>query len=257
VVIDGDRHGGPDGVAAVEQLIAEHKLVAATIPTVTTPQDGRHYWFRQPTEGDPIGNSDKAVRDRGINVRGAGGYVIAPGAMLPDGRRYRRDAATPSTIEALQDQAIPVLPPAIVAVLRKPNGHDLPGGEISPPDQAQPAPVRPSTPPGAREEAYARGALESLARERSAMAPDSGRNIELNNAAIRIGHMVAAGWIGRATVEGRLFDAATACGLLKDDGAHHVRATIKSGLDAGVKEPAGALPELRWFHPKPGAIGNK
>ena len=29
IVIDGDRHGGADGVSAVEELFAEHKLVRA------------------------------------------------------------------------------------------------------------------------------------------------------------------------------------------------------------------------------------
>src|SRR2546423_14216832 len=50
VVIDGDRHhGGPDGVCHAEQLFAEHGLIASAIPTVATPQNGRHYWFTQPT----------------------------------------------------------------------------------------------------------------------------------------------------------------------------------------------------------------
>jgi hypothetical protein len=77
VVIDGDRHGGPDGVAAAEQIFAQHKLNAAAIPTVITPRDGRHYWFRQPTDGKPLGNGDRAVRDSGINVRGHGGSLFA------------------------------------------------------------------------------------------------------------------------------------------------------------------------------------
>ena len=58
-----------------------------------------------------------------------------------------------------------------------------------------------------------------------------------------MGHMVAAGWIGRKTVEGRLFDAAITCGLVKDDGQRSVLATIKSGLDAGEKEPHAPLPD--------------
>jgi bifunctional DNA primase/polymerase-like protein/uncharacterized protein DUF5906 len=236
VVIDGDRHGGPDGVAAVEEMLAEHKLNGAAIPTVVTPQDGRHYWFRQPTEGEPIGNSDKAVRSKGVNIRAAGGYVIAPGTMLPDGRRYIRDAATPSTLEALYTDTIPVLPPAIVGILRKPNGHDV----------SLPHKMNGHTPilvSGSREQAYARAALENLAGALAAMAPDSGRNIELNNAALRLGHMVGASWIGRATVEGRLFDAAMACGLVSEDGSQSVRSTIKSGLDKGEIEPHAPLEE--------------
>jgi hypothetical protein len=229
VVIDGDRHGGADGVAAVEELFAEHKLNRSAIPTVLTPGNGIHCWFRQPDTGEPVGNSDKAVRDKGINVRGCGGYVIAPGTKLPDGRRYAQDQATPSTIEALSNGNIPVLPPTIVTVLRKPERESPPQSKSN------------GHAPGTREEAYALATLEGLCSELAGMAPDSGRNIVLNNAALRTGHMVTAGWIGRSTVEGRLFDAATACGLLKDDGAHSIRATLKSGLDAGEKEPARPL----------------
>jgi AAA domain len=62
-----------------------------------------------------------------------------------------------------------------------------------------------------------------------------------------MGHMVAAGWIGRATVEGRLFNAAATCGLVKDDGQRSVLATIKSGLDAGEKEPHTSLPNREQY----------
>src|SRR5215813_4527462 len=72
IILDGDRHGGPDGVAAAEQLFAEGSLNAAAIPTVITPRNGRHYWFTQPIDGEPLGNSDKPIRDKAINVRGAG-----------------------------------------------------------------------------------------------------------------------------------------------------------------------------------------
>jgi Bifunctional DNA primase/polymerase, N-terminal/AAA domain len=227
VVIDGDRHGGPDGVAAVERLFAEHKLNTGAIPTIITPQDGRHYWFKQPIDGEPLGNSDKPIRDKAINVRGAGGYVIAPGARLPDGKQYKRDKNTPSALESVRRGAVPVLPPSIETLLR-PNGHD------------KASPISKGSRPGLREEAYAKATLDNIARELDRAAPGA-RNIELNNAALRMGHMVASGWIGRATVEGRLFDAATACGLAKDDGAQTVRATIKSDLDAGEKEPHAPL----------------
>jgi hypothetical protein len=231
VVIDGDRHGGPDGVAAVEQIFAEHRLNADAIPTVVTPQDGRHYWFRQPSDGEPITNSDKTVRDRGVNIRAAGGYVIAPGTVS-SGKRYERDQNTPSTIEALYTDTIPVLPPSLVALLRsKPDGCD----------KAAAPHLNGHSFRSSREEAYAQATLSALATQLAAMSPNSGRNIELNNASMRMGHMIAAGWIGRATVEGRLFDAATACGLVNEDGPHSVRATIKSGLDAGELEPHGVL----------------
>jgi RecA-family ATPase len=233
IILDGDRHGGPDGVAAAEQLFAERSLNAAAIPTVITPQDGRHYWFMQPTEGEPLGNSDKPIRDKGINVRGEGGYVIAPGTRLPDGREYKRDPSTPSALEAVQTGTVPVLPPAIEKLLRANGGHSA----------AQMPPHNGTTysPTSSREESYARAALNSIAHKIASTPPNTGRNNELNNGALTMGHMVAAGWIGRSTVEGRLFDAATTCGLVNDDGQRSVLATIKSGLDAGEKEPHAPL----------------
>jgi hypothetical protein len=84
VVLDGDRHGGPDGVAGLRKLFEEHRLDPTAIPMVITPQnEGQHAWFRRP-EGAPLGNRDAAVRDSGVNVRGHGGLVIAPGARTPD-----------------------------------------------------------------------------------------------------------------------------------------------------------------------------
>ena len=250
IILDGDRHGGPDGVAAAEQLFAERSLNAAAIPTIITPQDGRHYWFMQPTEGEPLGNSDKPIRDKAINVRGAGGYVIAPGTRLPDGRQYKRDPNTPSALEAVQTGTVPVLPSSIEKLLRA-NGHSA--AQMPPHNGATYSPT------SSREKSYAQAALSRIVHKIASTPPNTGRNNELNNGALTMGHMVAAGWIGRATVEGRLFDAATTCGLVKDDGQHSVLATIKSGLDAGEKEPHAPPPDREEYrgpsgstHAKPG-----
>jgi hypothetical protein len=223
VVLDGDRHGGPDGVEGLERLFKEHRLDTSAIPMVVTQSQGRHAWFRQPVEGEPLGNRDKAVRDSGINIRGHGGFIVAPGARLPNGREYKRDPNTPCALEAVQTGNVPVLPPSIEKLLRA-NGHS-----------ATPCATR--TPSSPREESYALAALDNIAHKIASTPPNTGRNIELNNGALAMGHMVAAGWIGRATVVGRLLDAAAICGLVRDDGQGSVLATIKSGLDAGEKEP--------------------
>jgi hypothetical protein len=75
--------------------------------------------------------------------------------------------------------------------------------------------------------------------------PRGQRNNELNAKAFAMGTMVAAGWIGRNTVEGRLYDACAANGLVADDGVHAVRGTIGSGLDAGVRDPHAPLEDGR------------
>jgi Bifunctional DNA primase/polymerase, N-terminal len=84
VVIDLDRHaGGPDGVMAFRKLCQENGPLPP-MPMVRTPSNGLHLYFRQPSEGAPLGNG-RGTLPAGIDVRGAGGWVVAPGATCPFG----------------------------------------------------------------------------------------------------------------------------------------------------------------------------
>jgi Bifunctional DNA primase/polymerase, N-terminal/AAA domain len=221
VVVDADRHGGPDGVAAVEQLFTEHNTPLASVPGVITPGNGVHCWFRQPN-GKPLGNSDKPIRDLGINIRGAGGYVIAPGAQLPDGRGYTRAKDTPHLFVALRDHTVPPLPVWFAELLRPQPAEP----------KGSPAPAPKLNGDAYRHQRYAETALKELC-EQVAGTPEGSRNIELNNAALRMGHMVASGWIEQPVVERRLSDAAFAAGLLPDE----ISKTLASGITAGLQEP--------------------
>jgi hypothetical protein len=53
----------------------------------------------------------------GIDVRGAGGYTIAPYAVLPDGRRYRAVPKSPDLISTYKAGTVPPIPEGIVALL--------------------------------------------------------------------------------------------------------------------------------------------
>lgn len=86
VVIDADRHGEDDGVEAFGQLMAVHGFDPDSAPLVATPNHGNHHFFRQPA-GKQLGNGRGALPD-GVDVRGHGGYVVAPGAVMADGRTY-------------------------------------------------------------------------------------------------------------------------------------------------------------------------
>jgi putative DNA primase/helicase len=247
VVLDGDRHGGPDGVAGLAQLFKEHNLDTSAIPIVVTLQNGgRHAWFKQPTDlngSEPLGNRDRAIRDSGINVRGHGGFVVAPGAKFRS-NQYQRCHGTPSTIEAFRNGTIPVLPPSLVELLQaeataKPESNAAATPTPTPVPKPNGSSHHRAPPP--REEAYADTALRNTINELAAMPPESGRNIELNTAALKMGHQVAAGRIDRATVEKGLYDASVANGLVKDTSANAVRATIASGLNTGIKEPSPPL----------------
>jgi len=94
---------------------------------------------------------------------------------------------------------------------------------------------------GIRERAYAQAALEGCTAELAAAASGS-RNDTLNKLAFRLGRMVARGWISRAAVEDVLAEAMQANGYVAEDGIEAVKATMRSGIDAGEKEPHPDLP---------------
>jgi hypothetical protein len=81
VVLDIDG-GGAD---TLHELEREHGPLPAT-PTVKTG-GGQHYYLA--TEG-LVANSAGRI-GRGIDVRGDGGYVVAPPSIHPSGRRYEWD----------------------------------------------------------------------------------------------------------------------------------------------------------------------
>lgn len=74
VVADGD---GEAGIKTLEQLGIESPVKVGT-------GHGIHYYFSHP--GEKVLNAVK--RYDGVDIRGDGGYVVAPPSMHPDGRRY-------------------------------------------------------------------------------------------------------------------------------------------------------------------------
>jgi hypothetical protein len=81
VVLDID---GEDGFAALDELERRHGDLPATA-SVRTPRGGSHFYFRHP--GIPI-RSRQAFPGPGLDVRGDGGYVLAPPSIGPNGQRY-------------------------------------------------------------------------------------------------------------------------------------------------------------------------
>jgi putative DNA primase/helicase len=78
VVVDIDAgHGGHDSLAALE---AEHGKLPPTF-CVNTAHGGKHYYYASIV---PIANSASKLGP-GIDVRGEGGYVVAPPSRLHDG----------------------------------------------------------------------------------------------------------------------------------------------------------------------------
>jgi hypothetical protein len=108
VVIDAnDTFPGIDGVAVFEALIADKPWPSP--PIVLTP-NGKQYYFLQP---DPPLDYHTGDLPEGIDVRGMGGYVVAPGAILPDGSGWRVDPNLPPAL-------IPKIPAWLERIIRSP-----------------------------------------------------------------------------------------------------------------------------------------
>jgi hypothetical protein len=80
IVIDVD---GGEAESALAHLESQNEPLPPSVETITAR--GRHIWLRHP--GGTIPNSAGRIAPH-IDVRGDGGYVLAPPSVHPSGRRY-------------------------------------------------------------------------------------------------------------------------------------------------------------------------
>ena len=234
VVVDADRHeGAPDGVLALQKVIGG-PMMALRCPVIKTAGNGRHLIFVPPA-GETFGNSSGTL-PKGIDVRGSGGYVVAPGSTREDGSSWAATPGTPDLAEAFAAGSIPVLPEKIAALIRqKPERIATPVTEAA---QVFSHPKGGDV--GARER---RCAAKALADESAKLAAcgAGGRNIQLNNAALAMGEMVGAGWISELEVRAAFRASCEANGYVREKGQRAFDATFASGMRKGKDQPRKPL----------------
>jgi hypothetical protein len=211
-VLDVDWNERTDGFPALASLERQYGNLPETLRSVT-PRGGSHYFFRW---RDGIKNTAGKL-GLGLDVRGNGGYVILPPFRRDDGKSYEwAETSAPAPVEASQ-----WLIDLLLASKERLTRLSQPNTRIHGNDDAN---------------AYARAALE---RECANIVTSQvgTRNDALNRASYNLHQFVAASALAASEVQDRLFSAATACGLVKDDGAETVLATIKSGATAGLRIP--------------------
>ena len=205
VVLDVDPlHGGD---ASLDRLVAAHGPLPAT-RLVRTGNDGVHLYFAHP--GETVPNSAGTRLGPGLDVRGDGGYVIAPPSVHASGVTYRW-----GTIRDLAP-----LPPWLADLLVAPKHERRPG-----PDPTQ---LRRDAGVSAWAATAVEGELARVAR-----AEVGRRNQMLNRAAFVLGQIVGGGYLDRAVVASLLEQAGVAVGL----GARETAQTVESGLGAGETNP--------------------
>ncbi len=172
---------------------------------------GWHLWFASQ------GLASRVAVLPGVDVRGRGGYVVAPPSVHPGGWRYQfLDEATGALSTTLLGQSLPAVPGWLVE-------------RLSPHHQS---PSRPTEPVRLTSSHYVRAAVES---ECAAVAstPEGGRNHRLNTAAFSLGTLIGARLLTQDDARDRLVDAARSAGLDEREAL----CTIASGLRAGEKQP--------------------
>jgi Bifunctional DNA primase/polymerase, N-terminal len=209
VVVDIDpAHGG---LRTLDDLARTGQLPTRTLDTlaVRTGGAGHHLFYQHPktTVPNTTGQLPSIGATPGVDLRGDGGYIIAPPSPHHSGQRYQWEPTLPAPAE---------LPP-----------------------WAQPAPPAPRQPPPripvVGEGRLARYAHAALEREAAAVAsaPEGQRNHTLNRAAYNLGTLVGAGAFDEAVVATSLAHAAESAGL----GPREIMTTIRSGLSTGIAHP--------------------
>ncbi|EPH45987.1 bifunctional DNA primase/polymerase [Streptomyces aurantiacus] len=81
--IDLDTKSGADAPAALRELALRHLFTIPDTVVVTTPSGGRHIWLSGPP--DTVVPNSAGRLAPGIDIRGAGGYLVGPGSRTEHG----------------------------------------------------------------------------------------------------------------------------------------------------------------------------
>lgn len=240
-------------IRAVDDMRAAVELhIGAELPAswcVVTPSGGRHLWLA-PADAFMPRNARGALppkKELPVDVRGEGGYVILPPSQRADGVAYewlRAPAWSPLDWGAM----VPLEPAPVELVdCLAERGRWLPAAPAPRPIAG--AIVRAGLLDAQKDavdetiEKYVERALAAEIRGVESAGPGT-RNDALNLAALKLAQLVAAGVLADSRARVELYAAAERCGLVKDDGARSVRATIASGFKKGLRQPRD-LDEIR------------
>jgi len=131
LVVDLDRKNGKDGAAALEEWLKQRGkagAVDAHPAVVKTPSGGLHLYYRLPPGVDEIARSTRSDVLPGVDLRGKGGFLVAPPSLWEDGAYewvgepdLARVPCVPGWLNELLDQA--KAPKKAAAITRKPSAQ--------------------------------------------------------------------------------------------------------------------------------------
>jgi Bifunctional DNA primase/polymerase, N-terminal/Domain of unknown function (DUF927) len=210
---------GPSGLHVVDiddedawsEVLADEGIEETATLTVRTGR-GRHLYYQAPQER--LGNRRLAL---GVDTRGEGGYVVAPGSSHSSGAKY--------LFEDSSVECVP-LPEWIVRRLRNTEELERPGYD------------------GPPSEAYGQAVLAAEV-ERVRAASEGERNDLLFRAACNVFEIVNGGHIPVAAADASLFEAARTIGLDQNE----IEATLHSARSTTEGKLRGPAPATATDHP--------
>lgn len=224
VDIDPD-HGGNATIEVLDAYCLDRGADPRHTRTILTGSGGHHRIYQQPAGGIPSKRRAFGDDAPGVDTRGRGGYIVAPPSLHATGRRYQvidngfGIAPWPQRLTELLEQA---------SEFR----GELPDGTIA------------CGPAGAQLTSGDRGAVwayHALLSETKKLADlplteGSGKNDQLNASAYKLGRRIGAGYLDEQSAEIALYNAVQHwIGYGHTD--RSIRATIRSGLAAGIRNP--------------------
>ncbi|MGW3285981.1 bifunctional DNA primase/polymerase [Streptomyces sp. NPDC001002] len=108
--VDLDTKSGTDSSAALRELALRHLFTIPDTVVVLTPSGGRHLWLSGPP--DTVVPNSAGRLAPGIDIRGAGGYLVGPGS--------RTDHGVYGTAPGTAHLAPAACPPALLRLLLPP-----------------------------------------------------------------------------------------------------------------------------------------
>lgn len=205
-VLDIDRKpGGADGFEWLSEMEKEHGPFPETA-RVKSPNGGLHIYFNYVP-----GTRNRGALGAGVDIRSEGGYVLAAGSQMSNGRIYEWDSGLHNLPPLVADAPAWLLE----LLLPKPQSLSL----DRKPSHAGNAP-------------YVNAAVDNELRELSGTQMGS-RNNALNDASFNLGTIVGAGALDEAEARALLQEVARSWGR---DWPRCVK-TIENGLSAGIRNP--------------------
>lgn len=204
-VLDIDVKNGIDGYAVLAALEAKHGALPDTA-RVLTASGGTHYYFKHVD-----GVRNRGAFEPGIDVRGDGGYVIAPGASLASGKTY-------AWIASPDDAPIAMAPQWLLDLVVR---------------QAPAASTGSYSGGSTANHAYVDAAVDKELSSLASVPMGGGRNIELNKSSFCLGTFVGAGALPETEARALLQGVARSWG--RD--WNLCCKTIENGLEAGKRQP--------------------